>query len=345
MALVSPRRRARGVVWPKVAIVVVLCAIVGATSFQSNENLSSLTARTQPAPGGADGTEHASAKATAAGHGSTQEAGGAATDRQPDGTAGAEPDGDASAEAAESSGDAAAQSASDSKAKPLLYFDVGHAYHHLPVCPPGWERPGFACDASPCPVPWEYTEDKGKADVGGLDGTRCWCLAGRWRLQSVPPHRCATAPPPRAVLFNTLDGMTGWGDAGSQRPGQWVVLYAMESGQYYPAIYTAKEHGANITAGARRCWCCCSPVLPARARDSCGKTEQAHRPFARRPPPADYRLDSDVVVPYYSRWEYANLSVMPVPFSEKRQVCGLCDRENDGSAHRLVQPGRPRRMV
>ena len=55
------------------------------------------------------------------------------------------------------------------------------------------------------------------------------------------------------MIYNTLDGMAGWGEANSRPQGQWVVMYAMESGQYYPTIYSAKESGANITAGTEAC--------------------------------------------------------------------------------------------
>ncbi len=34
---------------------------------------------------------------------------------------------------------------------------------------------------------------------------------------------------------------------------------------------------------------------------------------------ADYRLDSDVPVTYYTRWEYPDLKAMPVPFAKKRE--------------------------
>lgn len=50
--------------------------------------------------------------------------------------------------------------------KPVLFYDIGHVYHHLPSCPEGWQRPGVGCDASPCPVAWEWTGDKKKADAG-----------------------------------------------------------------------------------------------------------------------------------------------------------------------------------
>lgn len=129
--------------------------------------------------------------------------------------------------------------------KPLLFYDAGRAYHHMPECTPG-QTPGVGCDAVPCPVPWAYTDDRQTANV---------------------------------VLFNTLDGMAGYGDASSRPPGQWSVLYAMESGKYYPQIYEISS-GINISA--------------------------------------DYRLDSDVPVTYWTPSEYPDLKAMPVPFAQKR---------------------------
>ena len=59
--------------------------------------------------------------------------------------------------------------------------------------------------------------------------------------------------PACAVVYNTLDGMHGYGLPGMRaRPDQWTALFAMESGAYYPQIYDAKaRHGINLTAGAR----------------------------------------------------------------------------------------------
>lgn len=53
--------------------------------------------------------------------------------------------------------------------------------------------------------------------------------------------------------------------------------------RYYPAIYTAKDQGDRVIT-------------------------------------ADYRLDCDVPVTYYTKWEYPDLKLMPVPFPEKRKV-------------------------
>lgn len=61
---------------------------------------------------------------------------------------------------------------------------------------------------------------------------------------------CRSLCRPCTVIYNTLNGMTGWG-AGKvrEREDQWVVMWAMESGKYYPAIYDAKANGADINAG------------------------------------------------------------------------------------------------
>ncbi|KAL4859864.1 LAG1 longevity assurance 1 [Chlorella vulgaris] len=127
----------------------------------------------------------------------------------------------------------------------IRHSSDNRAYHHMPECTPG-QTPGVGCDAVPCPVPWAYTDDRQTANV---------------------------------VLFNTLDGMAGYGDASSRPPGQWSVLYAMESGKYYPQIYEISS-GINISA--------------------------------------DYRLDSDVPVTYWTPSEYPDLKAMPVPFAQKR---------------------------
>ena len=70
-----------------------------------------------------------------------------------------------------------------------------------------------------------------------------------------------------AVFYNTLDGMGGFGTP-RDHPKQQLVLFAMESGKYYPAIYTAKDQGFNISAGgagwggagAGARWGCCGGV-------------------------------------------------------------------------------------
>jgi hypothetical protein len=65
-----------------------------------------------------------------------------------------------------SSGPAAPKGPAPPRATPLLFFDVGAAYHHLPACPQSWARPGVGCDAEPCPVAWEWTKHRPAADVG-----------------------------------------------------------------------------------------------------------------------------------------------------------------------------------
>ncbi|KIY98890.1 hypothetical protein MNEG_9073 [Monoraphidium neglectum] len=134
-------------------------------------------------------------------------------------------------------------------AAPLKFFGVGGAYHHVPVCPPGHPMPGAGCDAGPCPVPWEWHGNRATAD---------------------------------AVIFNTLDGMSGFGpNVPRSKPGQALVLLAMESGKYYPSMYKAKEYGFNATC--------------------------------------DYRLEtSEVPLTYYTRYEYGDLTDKPLPFKQKR---------------------------
>lgn len=68
------------------------------------------------------------------------------------------------------------------------------------------------------------------------------------------------------MVFNTLNGMRGYGDPSMRaHPSQVFVLAGMESGRMplrksHAAIYTAKEEaGINITAGA-------GAQAPARAR-------------------------------------------------------------------------------
>jgi hypothetical protein len=71
-----------------------------------------------------------------------------------------------------------------------------------------------------------------------------------------------------SVIFNTLDGMSGFGpNVPRSKPGQALVLLAMESGKYYPSMYKAKEYGFNATCGG---W------LGLTAARSLGWTESGH---------------------------------------------------------------------
>ena len=71
--------------------------------------------------------------------------------------------------------------------------------------------------------------------------------------------------------------MTGWGSGKVRdREDQWVVMWAMESGKYYPAIYDAKANGADINAGERGRCCPCLALASRRVESfhksklSCG---------------------------------------------------------------------------
>jgi hypothetical protein len=45
--------------------------------------------------------------------------------------------------------------------------------------------------------------------------------------------------------------MSGYGGVGMRaRHSQWLVMFSMESGKYYSAVYKAKAFGFNISAGA-----------------------------------------------------------------------------------------------
>jgi hypothetical protein len=110
------------------------------------------------------------------------------------------------------------------------------------------------------------------------------CSAGKLE----PDHRSRRPPqpPPTArrhanrkppVIFNTLDGTSGFNSAGMRsHPEQWLVMFAMESGKYYPQMYQAKEAGFNISAGAcsvyviGACGACCGVRL---WRGVCGQTQ------------------------------------------------------------------------
>ncbi|GBF91810.1 glycosyltransferase [Raphidocelis subcapitata] len=146
-----------------------------------------------------------------------------------------------------------AASPAPARSSPLLFFGVGSAYHHLPACPPGWARPGVGCDAAPCPVAWDWTADRAAADV---------------------------------VIFNTLNGGKGAtarlnGTAGAEAGKTWV-MFSMESGKYYPAVYKSKAMLFNVSA--------------------------------------DYRLDSaDVPITYYTPSEWGDLRGAEVPFEAKRE--------------------------
>lgn len=140
------------------------------------------------------------------------------------------------------------------------------------------------------------------------------------------PARTPLHSPP--VIFNTLDGMQGYGDAKSgAEPGQTRVLVAMESGRMplrksHAAIYTAKDAGIDITAGARaQEAAACSGLLVRSPRES------ATPELALVSHPADYRLDaSDVPITYYSRPEFGDLKDVYPSFSQKRTVrrCARC---------------------
>lgn len=138
------------------------------------------------------------------------------------------------------------------QSKPLLLYGEGRFYCWQPICGPK-QRPGVHCDMpGSCPVSYKWTKNKSEAD---------------------------------AVIFNTLDGMSGYGGPTMRaRPEQWLVMFAMESGVYYPQIYSAKEkHGFNISA--------------------------------------DYRLDvADVPVTYYVKANYGTLQGAYTPFPQKRNV-------------------------